>query len=685
MKFVALISGGKDSVYNIMECVAHGHKLVALANLSPPKHLHDKRLLYDECHNDEVEDLYELLSRVLCEHSDVTAVSSGAILSDYQRYRVENVTHRLGLRSLCFLWQRSQEELLEDMISAHIEAIIIKIASFGLTIDDFLGFRLNDVATKLFKLSVPPWSLNVCGEGGEFETTTLDCPMFRSRISLASEPELVIHSKDPFSPTAYLRLKNLILEAKPSDEVYYTSEQLLSLEGKCINNQGNNHTSARRPFISPLDRLKEIQLKTCEEIRNDIICTQLNTSGSLSITSDDNTQKCNEVNLKSLNDFARCLGSEIWLTSNFIGTSEKSDKIDEATENAFHQMKNMFDSSGIEPQQILQFIVVLSQPLSADVFSVFNQAYTVQLNEWFDEKSKNHITHKSKPVTSYLPARVCISMNSFSQEINVHSREGCRISLSAIICHGKSDMYEWINSLRGLYVQSISHWAPANIGPYSQAIGVPTLCSHSENCTSSCGLEQFTFYSGQIGLIPELEVLPSQTGHFSRITEALETESWLAIRHCHRIMKCMSPSKIWTNLFIGICYAVDEDSLIQARKHFHLSVCSVISDSKHISSMCDCNKCIVWIIVSGLPKNASVEWQWITGPSASLVTSVDDTINNGSFVPQNTFMLFYRYDYYQSNQKILLELLSAYKGFVLPVIKFADPNVNTVFVSVHNK
>ncbi|CAH8874485.1 unnamed protein product [Trichobilharzia szidati] len=505
--------------------------------------------------------------------------------------------------------------------------------------------------------------------------------MFHSRISLASEPEIVVHSKDPFSPTAYLRLKDLILEAKPLDEVYYTSEQLLSLEGKCINNQGNNHTSARRPFISPLDRLKEIQLKTCEEIRNDIICAQLNTSGSQS----NNTQKCNQANLKSANDFARCLGSEIWLTSNFIGTSEKSDKIDEATKNAFLQMKNIFDSNGIEPQQILQFIVVLSQPLSADVFSMFNQTYTVQLNEWLDEKSKNHITHNSEPVTSYLPARVCISMNSFSQEFNVHSKEACIISLSAIVYHGKSDMHEWINSLRGLYVQSISHWAPANIGPYSQAIGVPASCFHSEKCTSSCGLEQLTFYSGQIGLIPELEVLPSQTGHFSRITEALEIESWLAIRHCHRIMKCMSLSKIWTNLFLGICYAVDEDSLIQARKHFHLSVCSVTSDSKHISSMCYCNKCIVWIIVSGLPKDASFEWQWITGPPTSLVTSVDDTTNNGSIVPQNTFMLFYRYDYYQSNQKILLELLSTYKGFVLPVIKFADPNVNTVFVSVQNK
>jgi len=36
MKFVALISGGKDSIYNIMECVAHGHELVCVANLHPP-------------------------------------------------------------------------------------------------------------------------------------------------------------------------------------------------------------------------------------------------------------------------------------------------------------------------------------------------------------------------------------------------------------------------------------------------------------------------------------------------------------------------------------------------------------------------------------------------------------------------------------------------------------------------
>lgn len=35
MKFVALISGGKDSFFNIQHCIAQGHELVAVANLYP--------------------------------------------------------------------------------------------------------------------------------------------------------------------------------------------------------------------------------------------------------------------------------------------------------------------------------------------------------------------------------------------------------------------------------------------------------------------------------------------------------------------------------------------------------------------------------------------------------------------------------------------------------------------------
>jgi diphthine-ammonia ligase len=42
MKFVALISGGKDSIFNILKCIEEGHELVALVNLHPKGKLLDK-------------------------------------------------------------------------------------------------------------------------------------------------------------------------------------------------------------------------------------------------------------------------------------------------------------------------------------------------------------------------------------------------------------------------------------------------------------------------------------------------------------------------------------------------------------------------------------------------------------------------------------------------------------------
>ena len=36
MRVVALVSGGKDSFYSIIECNRLGHEVVALANLHPP-------------------------------------------------------------------------------------------------------------------------------------------------------------------------------------------------------------------------------------------------------------------------------------------------------------------------------------------------------------------------------------------------------------------------------------------------------------------------------------------------------------------------------------------------------------------------------------------------------------------------------------------------------------------------
>ena len=75
---------------------------------------------------DEVEDLYILLERVKSELA-VEAVCVGAILSDYQRVRVESACLRLGLTPLAFLWRRDQAELLEEMVDTGMESILIKV------------------------------------------------------------------------------------------------------------------------------------------------------------------------------------------------------------------------------------------------------------------------------------------------------------------------------------------------------------------------------------------------------------------------------------------------------------------------------------------------------------------------------------------------------------------------------
>ena len=38
---------------------------------------------------------------------------------------------RLGLVCLAYLWRREQEELLQEMITAGVKAIVIKVASMG--------------------------------------------------------------------------------------------------------------------------------------------------------------------------------------------------------------------------------------------------------------------------------------------------------------------------------------------------------------------------------------------------------------------------------------------------------------------------------------------------------------------------------------------------------------------------
>lgn len=163
--------------------------------------------------SDETEDLFGLLQMVKSAHPEVDAVSVGAILSNYQRVRVEHVALRAGLKMLplSYLWQRDQRELLDEMCQAGLDSILIKTAGAGLGEDD-LGKSLVKMRPKLHKLH-HIYGAHICGEGGEYETFTLDCPLFKKRIVI-DKTTTVVHSDSSFASVFYLQINAAHLEEK---------------------------------------------------------------------------------------------------------------------------------------------------------------------------------------------------------------------------------------------------------------------------------------------------------------------------------------------------------------------------------------------------------------------------------------------------------------------------------------
>jgi len=213
MDFVALVSGGKDSIYSVCKLIDEGNRLVALVHIHSSEAYSDSYMYqtvgtegavllgecldvpmytfkskckavnmgleYEKCVGDEVEDLYNALVDVQGRHC-FQAVSSGALASTYQKNRVENVCRRLGLTSLCPLWGRDQLELMNEMIEYGIDARIVKVASDMLG-RECLNMNLREIKEYMEEKG-SKYEINYCGEGGEFESFVLDCKHFKKRI-----------------------------------------------------------------------------------------------------------------------------------------------------------------------------------------------------------------------------------------------------------------------------------------------------------------------------------------------------------------------------------------------------------------------------------------------------------------------------------------------------------------------
>ncbi len=197
MKLAGLFSGGKDSTYSVHLVGRGGHEVSILACIRPARadsylfhgvnidmvpfaaEAQGKPLALAPSSGEkekEVEDLKRLIELLR-----VDGVVSGAIASSYQRDRVDAVCRSLGITHVSPLWGRHPAEILANEIKAGMEIVMTHVAAAGLD-KSWLGRRIDKrAAEELGRLS-SRYGLNVCGEGGEYETLVVDAPWFIKRI-----------------------------------------------------------------------------------------------------------------------------------------------------------------------------------------------------------------------------------------------------------------------------------------------------------------------------------------------------------------------------------------------------------------------------------------------------------------------------------------------------------------------
>ncbi|GCC28140.1 hypothetical protein chiPu_0006567 [Chiloscyllium punctatum] len=568
MKVVALISGGKDSCYNMMQCIAAGHEVVALANLRPAQHKdeldsymyqtvgHEAIDLYSEaiglplyrhtiqgsslaigrnynkCEGDEVEDLYHLLKTVK-EKEEVEGVSVGAILSDYQRVRVENVCRRLNLQPLAYLWRRNQEDLLREMILSNVQAMIIKVAAFGLDPEKHLGKTLDQVEPYLKQIS-QKYGVHVCGEGGEYETFTLDCPLFKKKIVIDSS-EIVVHSADAFAPVGYLRLLKLHLVDKP-------------------NIPASIAFAERKPCLSCCDQKSSAEKEDNRDMSKPQITWNL-TSSSLS-----DIDMLNHWSGSTKNGYQ-------WISATHFPMEGKN--INDATRQTFSLLQAELATKEYELSDVILLHLYVKNMRD---FGIINSIYESYFN--------------LNP-----PARVCVEA---LLPDGVPLQIDCLMHKNRLTLQGTIELQK-----ETMHVQSISHWAPANIGPYSQSVKV--------------GNE--IFCAGQIGLIPCTMQL---------IKGGVKSEAVLSLSHVQKVLAAMQSGTHLNHVLLANCYVSDKKYISIIEKIWLKNIKEHTQEDQTYGETKPGSGLLIVAVFPHLPKDAAVEWH--------VIAVTDDPCERKSFI-----------------------------------------------------
>ena len=202
MKALCLISGGKDSWYACQLARHMGLEISGIVNFiseneaSYMLHVVNAKFVrmqaeaagikYHVFHvtglkEMEVDEMKRHLRDVV-KKENIEMIVSGAVLSDYQKHRIDMICEELGIISYAPLWHKDEEMILREVVSAGIKFVVVRTAADG--IDGWIGKEINAENVDDFIESLKRAGVNLMGEGGEYETFVTSSPIFKHELKI---------------------------------------------------------------------------------------------------------------------------------------------------------------------------------------------------------------------------------------------------------------------------------------------------------------------------------------------------------------------------------------------------------------------------------------------------------------------------------------------------------------------
>jgi len=200
LKVAVLFSGGKDSTYATWIAQHQGWGVEALVSVLPKGveslmfHFPNVRWtklqaeamglphrIIDVGH-DELLSLQDGLGK-LEDQLGIEGVVTGAVASDFQKSRIDQICDTLCLKSFAPLWRKDPKILINDLISSGFRIILSGVGAAGLD-ESWLGRELTDQRWSSLEKVSRKHGIHLTGEGGEYETFVIDAPNFERRVSV---------------------------------------------------------------------------------------------------------------------------------------------------------------------------------------------------------------------------------------------------------------------------------------------------------------------------------------------------------------------------------------------------------------------------------------------------------------------------------------------------------------------